>query len=134
MEWLGYIAIIVVVIAVLRSTSKRGRAKRLAKKLVANYHMHKNQNPNLDEAGLYKKVVQSAPLRYSDDRFLEIVKFARQLSEQRDGVLDAQVNLMWLIAAVCIVEIGGSGGQVSGYHATRMYHVAFMAVPREMRG
>lgn len=132
-DWLIYVSIFIVIVVILRRTSKTGRAKRLANKLVYNFYLAKGQTPKLDEVDLYRQTVQVSPLHYSEERFEEIVKFAHSLSEKRDGVLDAKVDLLWLITAVCIVEIGGANGQISGHLATRMYQIAYSSVPSELR-
>lgn len=133
LDWLIYVSIFIVIVVILRHTSKTGRAKRLAKKLVYNFYLAKGQNPKLDEIDLYRQTVQVSPLHYSEERFEKIVKFAHSLNEKRDGSLDAKVDLLGLITAVCIVEIGGANGHISGHLATRMYQIAYSSVPSEAR-
>lgn len=122
-------AIVAIVVAVVlyRLFSFKARVRSIVKTQLRIYYLLKHSKPNLSETELYKEVIKSRS--GFADKVEYIFGLASQLKEQRDGITESwDVNLMWLVMAMCVVETQG-GTRASGERLTTIYNVAYRLIP-----
>lgn len=70
----------------------------------------------------YLKIIQSrAGLVKDQDEAYEVIGLAHDLASKRDGFLDAEVNLVWVVIAMWAKEQSIHGKHVSGDSLTKVY-------------
>ena len=70
----------------------------------------------------YLKVIQSrAGLVKDQDEAYEVIGLAHDLATKRDGFLDADVNLVWVVIAMWAKEQSMFGKQINGDKLTKAY-------------
>lgn len=70
----------------------------------------------------YLKIIQSrAGLVKDQDEAYEVIGLAHDLASKRDGFLDAEVNLVWVVIAMWAKEQSLHGKRVSGDSLTKVY-------------
>lgn len=71
---------------------------------------------------VYLKIIQSRPgLAKDQDDAYEVIGLAHDLASKRDGFLNAEVNLVWVVIAMWAKEQSMYGKQINGDKLTKVY-------------
>lgn len=81
----------------------------------------------------YLKIIQSrAGLAKDRDEAYEVIGLAHDLASKRDGFLDAEVNLVWVVIAMWAKEQSAHGKRVSGDSLTKVYRAVRSVISKTL--
>jgi|GEM_PF-3133363 len=75
-----------------------------------------------EKHNVYLKIIQSRTgLAKDQDEAYEVIGLAHDFASKRDGFLDADVNLVWVVIAMWAKEQSMHGKQINGDTLTNVY-------------
>lgn len=107
-----------------RMFSIMATAKTMAKIQLKRYNQlaRGKQLSHEEKHDVYLKIIQSrAGLVKDQDEAYEVIGLAHDLASKRDGFLDAEVNLAWVVIAMWAKEQSMHGKRVTGDNLTKVY-------------
>lgn len=107
-----------------RMFSIKATAKSMAKIQLKKYkELARGKQLNYEEKrDAYLKIIQGRTgLVRDQDEAYEVIGLAHDLASKRDGFLDAEVNLVWVVIAMWAKEQSMNGKHISGDNLTKVY-------------
>lgn len=107
-----------------RMFSTKATAKTMAKIQLKKYRdlTRGKQSSHEEKHDVYLKIIQSRTGLVKDrDEAYEVIGLAHDLASKRDGFLDAEVNLVWVVIAMWAKEQSMHGKQINGDTLTKVY-------------